>query len=349
MPFFSTAKAKNNRLHSIDLLRGIAVLLVILRHWNTAPFFSAIGWMGVDLFFVISGFLISGLLFSELEKHGKIDFMRFFIRRGLKIYPLFFLLVAGTFAFQYYNNRGISFLPYLYELLFVQNYLGGVYLHTWSLAVEEHFYVLLLLCFGLFFIARKERVVGVCLFFIIAPLLLRISGCLFDNCNNHFYTHTRVDSLFMGVLLCYGWKYHKEKLIAFRKNGGYTLLIACLVFLGCFGFMMPESFFTQTLGFTIIALCFACILLFSLGADIKNKTLIRPLSFIGFYSYSVYLAHIPVKWALEYYGIEESEENINLAYFGLYTFASVATGLLFSELIELPLLRVRDKLLPSKA
>ena len=52
MSFFSAAKVKNSRLSSLDMLRGIAVLLVILRHWNTWPFLSALGWMGVDLFFV---------------------------------------------------------------------------------------------------------------------------------------------------------------------------------------------------------------------------------------------------------------------------------------------------------
>src|SRR5688572_8009182 len=147
---FSTAGSKNTRLNSVDLLRGIAVLLVICRHWNIAEPITRAGWMGVDLFFVISGFLISGLLFSELEKGGKPDLWRFFVRRGFKIYPLFFLLVLFTWLVVNYYTPSPALRPYLQELLFVQNYLGGIYPHTWSLAVEEHFYLLLMLCFALF-------------------------------------------------------------------------------------------------------------------------------------------------------------------------------------------------------
>ena len=254
-----------------------------------------------------------------------------------------------AFAIRLYNGGEFSFRPFLLELFFVQNYLGGVYLHTWSLAVEEHFYMLLMLCFALFFVKQVKHVVPVCIFFIVAPLLLRISSCFFGDCNNHFYTHTRIDSLFTGVLLCYGWRYHREKLLTLRKNGGYALLICCLLFLACFGFMQSYSYFTQTIGFTLIALFFAFILLFSLGTEMKSNVPVKVLSFIGFYSYSIYLAHIPVKWLLEYYGIEEIAGITNLVYFALYITASVTSGVLFSELVELPILRLRDKLLPSKA
>jgi len=83
---------RNKRL---DILRCIAVLLVLLDHSGIHPFLTQTGWTGVDLFFVLSGFLISGLLFAEYKKRGAIDFKRFLIRRGLKIYPAFytFLLV----------------------------------------------------------------------------------------------------------------------------------------------------------------------------------------------------------------------------------------------------------------
>src|SRR5207249_3526564 len=135
------------RLGSIDLLRGVAILLVICRHWNISPFLGHVGWLGVDLFFVISGFLISGLLFSENEKHGKVDFLRFFIRRGFKIYPLFYTLIGLTLLVYYFFDISFSYKNLLPELFFFQNYFAGLYLHTWSLALEEHFYILLIICF----------------------------------------------------------------------------------------------------------------------------------------------------------------------------------------------------------
>lgn len=82
-----------NRNQAIDFLRGVAVALTIFRHFGVNLFLYKIGWVGVDLFFVLSGFLVSGLLFGEYKKTGGIDFPRFFVRRGLKIYPLFYLII----------------------------------------------------------------------------------------------------------------------------------------------------------------------------------------------------------------------------------------------------------------
>ena len=84
---------RNNRL---DVLRCVAVLLVLMNHGRVSEFFNRTGWAGVDFFFVLSGFLISGLLFGEHEKHGTINFKRFFIRRGLKIYPAFYVFLILT-------------------------------------------------------------------------------------------------------------------------------------------------------------------------------------------------------------------------------------------------------------
>src|SRR5829696_1301944 len=98
------------RIKQLDLFRTAAILLVIAYHYGPAVpplplglerLLGAVvhrGWMGVDLFFVISGFLIAGLLFSEFKSHGEIDLKRFFIRRGLKIYPAFYVLIFATVA-----------------------------------------------------------------------------------------------------------------------------------------------------------------------------------------------------------------------------------------------------------
>src|SRR2546421_10087759 len=97
-----------NRLKQIDILRAFAVLLVLGRHMEPCPpeasailhQFTTIwhegGWIGVDLFFVLSGFLVSGLLFREYEKYQELRIGRFLIRRGFKIYPPFWLLIGAT-------------------------------------------------------------------------------------------------------------------------------------------------------------------------------------------------------------------------------------------------------------
>src|SRR5438874_6217145 len=112
--------ARNQRL---DILRGIAILLVLGRHHDTIPLWSKIGWVGVDLFFVLSGFLISGLLFSEYKTQNSISFKRFFIRRGLKIYPAFylFLFLTGILSRVVFHTH-LLVPHYLHEVFFVQNY-----------------------------------------------------------------------------------------------------------------------------------------------------------------------------------------------------------------------------------
>jgi len=120
----------------LDVLRGVAVLMVIVHHY-AGPHSSLlhIGGIGVDLFFVLSGFLISGLLFSELERGGRIVLSRFFIRRGLKIYHAFYFFFFATMPliWRFSGQRMLG------EALFLQSYAPHIWQHTWSLSVEEMF------------------------------------------------------------------------------------------------------------------------------------------------------------------------------------------------------------------
>lgn len=305
------------------------------------------GWVGVDLFFVISGFLVSGLLFKEQLRSGTADLFRFFVRRGLKIYPLFFVLIGLTAIVYLASGQPVHYRLFAQELLFLQNYLGGLYLHTWSLAIEEHFYLLLILCF---FILRRKRLAylpAVCILFMVAPLILRFLSCGQGTCNNHFFTHTRIDSLFAGVLLSYLWHYRNARLRLRPPHRTITLVI-CTVAVCLFAFVAPESYFTQTAGFTLLAISFAGILLCVLQNNTATGAF-EPMRFIGFYSYAIYLVHIPVKHFFERLGLEETAGAINSLYFLCYLLTCVLTGVLFSEMIEQPVLRLRNRIFPSKA
>src|SRR6266478_4266045 len=201
---------RNKRL---DVLRCIAVILVMLHHAGIWFVFTRFGWVGVDLFFVLSGFLISGLLFSEFKKRGSVDFKRFFIRRGLKIYPAFYVFLFLTTIVSYYVLRaGSPPARYLHEVLFVQNYEHGTWDHTWTLAVEEHFYIFLplFLLVLIRFSSNRQNpfrsvpwtaltVAGMCLAF-------RATSVYWGTPNFHMAytaTHDRMDALFFGVLLGY--------------------------------------------------------------------------------------------------------------------------------------------------
>src|SRR5581483_5569531 len=133
------------------MLRGVAVLLVLGRHLNpptNCPEWLQIplglwqrgGWVGVDLFFVLSGFLVSGLLFQDYRQHGRLHIGRFYVRRGLKIYPGFYALLAVTAGMICcFLRRPLPVQRLLAEAVFLQNYLGfewgTLWNHTWSLAI----------------------------------------------------------------------------------------------------------------------------------------------------------------------------------------------------------------------
>jgi peptidoglycan/LPS O-acetylase OafA/YrhL len=143
----------HKRNFSLDALRGVAILLVLARHMPVEPTAGVsraafeLGWTGVDLFFVLSGYLISTLLYKELDRAGALDLKRFWLRRGLKIWPSYFVcfglttvitaalsLSAGDAAVA--RKTLLTALP---NVVFVQNYVGYQWPHTWSLAIEEHF------------------------------------------------------------------------------------------------------------------------------------------------------------------------------------------------------------------
>jgi peptidoglycan/LPS O-acetylase OafA/YrhL len=125
------------RNQSLDLLRGIAILLVIAHHYIPPQRESIlhVGGMGVDLFFVLSGYLICNLLFSEIKATGSVQIGRFLIRRSLKIYPAFYVFLILTLPLVHSENRA-KLLP---EFFFLQQYVPHIWQHTWSLSVEETF------------------------------------------------------------------------------------------------------------------------------------------------------------------------------------------------------------------
>src|SRR5579859_7331652 len=119
-----------SRNFNLDVLRGVAILLVVCHHLGI-PGFRLGGWIGVDLFFVLSGFLISGLLFREWKTQGTVNLARFYIRRGLKIYPAFYALLAATLVVNAVlpgvPSQPVTIHSVLAEAIFVQNYFPGIW------------------------------------------------------------------------------------------------------------------------------------------------------------------------------------------------------------------------------
>jgi peptidoglycan/LPS O-acetylase OafA/YrhL len=361
---------RNKRL---DILRCAAVLAVTAHHTNIYPIVTKMGWVGVDFFFVLSGFLISGLLYSEYKKRQTIGVGRFLIRRGLKIYPAFYFFLLVTLAAQLllYKQK-VPLRPYLSEMFFFQNYQFGIWNHTWSLAVEEHFYIAVALLFLVLirFTRRPEdpfrAIPGIFVFLAISCIALRIltynsvPPLAFRTPRVMNATHCRVDGLFFGVFL--GYLYHFrpqviEKFFGPARNRIVIGILTAALLSTCY-FFTRDDHFLLIFGLTLLYLGFGGLLILALetrgvlsGQAAAITARVGTIcAFIGVYSYSIYLWHFMLIAAVQLFLGRVAHIAVpRPVLFVFYLAGSVAIGIFFSRLIEFPVLRFRDRLFPASS
>lgn len=356
------------RDQSLDFVRGIAILLVIGAHFpfdvRGDRFASAlaypglkVGWVGVDLFFVLSGFLIGGLLMREAENTGHIEAKRFLARRAFKLLPAYaaYVLLAG---FVLVPSRAPEMGP---NLLQVQNYMGTPLKHTWSLAVEEHFY--LFLTFSLWLMAWRrmlsfQSVLKLCTTIIAFAMLARVVGILFGQSpqSTFHYTHTRIDTLALGIILAALRQFRPE---TFERLGQHrTELVSVLAGAIAFVFAVPKySVLMATIGYWIVALGSAAALVLLVcskpGMGVLGKAratrLYAVVAGLGFYSYGIYLWH---RTGYRLFLKVEQELGFSATvdfYVGtvFYVVGGVLAGIMMTKLVELPALALRERFFPA--
>lgn len=357
------------RIVGIDFLRAIAVLLVTFRH-NTLAWLenqpriqevAAVlwqgGWLGVDLFFVLSGFLVSGLLFREFRRHGEVKVGRFLVRRGLKIYPAFYLFLIATVWYQ--GLRGGEWVPNLIcEALFVQNYGPSLWNHTWSLAVEEHFYLGLALVILL--LSRSGKLASwvhwtpiVLIVVNVLVLVTRIhlsSVERFHPKTHMFPTHLRIDSLLFGVLLAYFFHYHHHRFNAFCVRFRWPLLALGIGLLTPgFLYRLGPTPWIHTYGFTLFYLGAGAVLCSILGGALGEGRWVRGVAWVGSFSYSIYLWHMPVhRWLMPHLVRAEVPWLQGVMLSLIFIVTSFVCGIVLAKLVEIPALKVRDRIWPSR-
>ncbi|MGQ0739288.1 MAG: acyltransferase family protein [Bacteroidota bacterium] len=294
---------------ALDGLRGVAILLVVLLHNFGFMNYFFFGWLGVDLFFVLSGFLITDILLNTVGQPG---FLRnFYMRRILRIFPLFYLtliiclLILSNIKslglnMDYYTGNQFWLWTYLQNWLYVfkEPYGDKMLLHTWSLAVEEQFYLLWPL---LILLLRKPK------YLLAAVIILLLSVCvaryaiwsyrLEDLAYSSLYTFTRIDGLCIGAMVALLQRINPEFL---KKNTAFIVLLMAAVNFGFYfinnrqGFTLPYLAFA---GYTTFAVLFGILVYEAVTGESKIIQLLlnnRPLKFFGRISYGLYVYHWPV-------------------------------------------------------
>ena len=333
---------------SLDGLRALAVLSVILYHCESLDHIAWLlpfrnGGLGVTCFFVISGLLITKLLLAELQKYGRIDLLRFYLRRAFRIFPPFYLYLLTVLVLGLLHKTSFNIRSFLYAALYLRNYAPHpdvlLLSHTWSLALEEQFYLLWPAC--LFFFSPRTCLRLAAAAILASPLLRVLTYALVPSMRDHinFMLHTRLDAIMVGAFLALA-----QHLGAFEKPLAALakpiwLLPAALYFL-----VQPAltnrfaGAFSLPLGFSLDAL--ACGVVILSATTLPNSALGRALNLrwlrhLGIISYSLYL------WQQLFTGPHSLRFPLNLFPILLAAQASY-------WLIERPSLTLRNRLLSPR-
>jgi peptidoglycan/LPS O-acetylase OafA/YrhL len=300
---------------ALDGVRGTAILLVLLFHFPAPvawlrPFTSA-GWCGVDLFFVLSGYLITGILYASAPKPHY--FRNFYIRRCLRIFPLYYafmilvLLVLPRFVNPYFlgletlNGRIAPFLLYYSNYATVLVDWAPVSIGAfWSLAVEEHFY----LFWPMFIkVTPRNRLLVWCTVIASLALLSRlaITGLHLTWLATYYLTTSRVDSLVVGAMTAILVRQHPEWPKRWLKPIGISaLVVLCVIAVWRRGLIFND-WPMRTFGFSLLALLSASVVwVAGTGHGRLSRVFSNPvLVTLGKYSYCLYIVHMIVLTVFE--------------------------------------------------
>ncbi len=347
----------------LDGVRGLAIFLVLLFHCYPFIAPARLGWLGVDLFFVLSGFLITGILWDT--KTHKDYYKNFIVRRMVRIFPLYYtFLILFFFGIPIFTSIDISnfqnvqtwYWLYITNWLFVfelQDWIKGIDInHFWSLAIEEQFY--LFWPFIIYSFSRRN-ILNIILGFVVMSFVLRLIYLYLglEPISMYVSTFTRVDSLVIGACAALLLRDQKTKPIlekylikVFLFSGAFIVFVIVLT-----RSTSPYSLPFITIGYTLNALFFISILLLTLTdfarGTFKKMGLLKPLQFLGKYSYALYVFHLPLysyfdhRWYVYLMNLTEQHFLSRILSSSMVIMLTIVISLISWRVIEKPFLRVK--------
>ena len=331
------------RFRSLDLLRAVAILLVILAHTVLsygAPKYLAplqFGGTGVDLFFVLSGWLLGSLLFREAERDGGIDVRRFWARRWMRTLPAYYVVLFFTIGQRYLTKENVEF-PWEY-LFFLQNYDFPLSFFTvsWSLCVEEQFYLVIAPLLAVLTCLTRRVTTVILLIMLFTPFLFRHMGWYW---NSTLETHVSIDGCVAGVFLAH---IHHQYQTVWNRIATYaphlavaSVLCYLLFFVGRYypslGIRDPDKL--------VLAVLFAS---WVMAANVNSKWInglyVPGAYYIATRSYALYLLHPDILALLRRF--------LGPVPFAVYFLLALTGSLLLAEIlyrcIEKPVMDAREK------
>lgn len=357
------------RLPGLDLLRALAIVWVMLFHsfvvgglgpdWS---WLSRYGWMGVDLFFVLSGFLIGSQVLQPLAAGGRLDYRDFYLRRAFRILPAF-LVVLAVYVFVPAFREAPGLAPAWMFLTFTVNLLidygaTAAFSHAWSLCVEEHFYLVFPLLAAMLSRRPSARRLALLAVLIVAGgIALRAGLWGHDHARDpdmqvrnwfvedlYFPTWNRLDGLLCGVLLA-TWRTWRPQAWARAQQHANAALLAGLAVMAAALWLFRDrvGLLGNAVGWPVLSLGMG--LLVFAGAAPRSWIGARAVPFAGWLaavSYSLYLVHKAVYHLVQaHWGTWL--EGRGIWAFGVYGAAALAAAAVLHYLVERPGLRLRHR------
>jgi peptidoglycan/LPS O-acetylase OafA/YrhL len=328
---------------------------------------SQVGWVGVDLFFVLSGYLIANQLFSGVKQGKRLSLPSFYLRRGLRTWPAFWLVLCAYFVFP--SVMGGKTPPPLWAFLtFTQNLglrAGTAFSHAWSLCIEEQFYFVLPLVLVLALRLGTRRWQGWVLLGGLLVLGMASRALLWQQygaeeqaagymSNIYYSTLCRFDEFIPGIAVALVKHFHPDLWQRAMRNGQKLLLAAvgstALVLYAALRYYYIDGvgygFFMTAFGYSLLALCFALLVAAALSpASALYRARVPGAYHLALWSYSIYLTHKPIANIIRNHAGDWGVSPM----FTVATVVAVSllVGALLYYLVEKPFMMLRDRLVPS--
>ncbi len=368
-----TNKPATTRLHGLDTLRALAIVLVMIFHLGSdlpemfAPL-AKIGWMGVDMFFVLSGFLIGSQLFKPYLAGRQLSVAEFYRRRAFRILPAYLVVLLLYFTVPAWRESpGIS--PLWLFLTFTQNFFIDYSIHqafsfAWSLCVEEHFYLVLPLLVLLF---MKRPSVRRTVTLLLAVVLAGIAWRTYVLCRVlrplgsgnsamayleqiYYPTYTRLDGLLVGVTLAL-LRNFRPAWWAKMTAHGYSTLLAGLSLFGISVWLFKDRFdsvsgvaaWGTAVGFPVLAGGFGLLLLSSVSRNgVLGRFRFPGVKLVATLAFSLYLTHKEVVH-LDRLWLPEWTDEPRVSTTAFYAATCLFAAAILYLCVEGPFLRLRDR------
>jgi peptidoglycan/LPS O-acetylase OafA/YrhL len=346
-------KARLGHRPALDGVRGVAIACVVLNHTVGYP---AMGFTGVDLFFVLSGFLITTLLLEEHARNGRVSLGDFYRRRALRLLPalVVFLAVFLVYASVRGLVRGGTFDQALFGVVAGLGYFTNIAMgiepsaipyelrHLWSLAIEEQFYVVWPPL--LFFVLRgqKRLALGVLALAVVVSVFQQIRLVQEDAISQRivFGTDTRISSIAFGCMVALALALSSS---ARTRVESFARTVAPLAF-ACFLSLLLVHPRVSLFSAWVLLFGASCAILIVVALDSRSRLArvlsVPPLIFLGRISYSLYLWHVAIFWA---FGLHTVPELMDVTALTL----SFACAMASYYLVEIPFLRRKRRLTSS--